>query len=345
MAKTKGSNPPNTELIYEDAGGVLHYFGEFIRGLFNEGYVSASDPETDITGKSSSGRRPSQQGEGSTGQSHIRQIFRDCSALWNSLPESCPIPLTDPPPTSKESVWAVKLKEGVVCSYYDLFMRCCINWGLSHGGFMPDGDCFPCESPCDCAGILIEYTTQSMQVNEEQELFVSNPVAGCTYLWEIESGGGSLSSGTGVSVTYTAPASNADCDQNVSIILSVGSQQCDSLQIAINGFTGTNVAYTILTCIYDRYCRIIGRFVQCTTSVHWNKYRCDGVYLAADVCYSISRTGGYPYWVCPDICEGTPPILTCEEGAVLNSCGDIGTVTDLRTPLMITQGCCPGPLL
>jgi len=253
MAKTKGSNPPLRELIYEDAAGEQHFFGEFFRMIFREGSISQRDPEIDITGQSQRGLRPTQQGEGTGDQKANRQAFSNCALLWNSLPEKCPVPLPDPPPTSLESVYQAKLDLGVVCSYYDLFMRCCMDFALAHGGAMPTNECFPCEEECDCEGISIGYTTQGMQVDEEQNLSVIGDQEGCTYNWSL-SGGGSLSSPTGTHVIYIAPSENPNCDENATITLSVEGITCDTLEIAVNENVGAEHAYGLWTgAIYQQW--------------------------------------------------------------------------------------------
>ena len=190
----------------------------------------------DILGKSSRGERPTQQGDGTTEQEKYRTAFQQCTVLWNSLPEECPAIVPDPPPTSKKSVWDAKLEHGVVCSYYDLFLRCCIKFALANDGAMPTDECFPCESNCDCTDISIGYTTQGMQVNEEQTLTVEGGVDGCVYAWGLV-GGGTLSGEEGDSVVYTAPATNPNCESNAVVSLSVGGAQCDSLYISINAET------------------------------------------------------------------------------------------------------------
>jgi len=200
-----------------------------------------------ILRRSNRGERPTQQGDGSEKQIPYREAFQNCVLLWNSLPAECPEVIPDPPPTSKASVWEAKLEHGVVCSYYDLFMRCCMGYAQAHGGAMPDGDCFPCEVVCDCEDILIGYTTQGMQVDEEQTLTVEGGVDGCVYSWAIISGGGELSAGTGTSVIYTASASNPDCDENATISLSVEENTCDTLEIAINAGPSGDIAYWVNT--------------------------------------------------------------------------------------------------
>jgi len=200
----------------------------------------------DIIGQSRRGERATEQGEGSEGQIPYRAAFQHCTELWNSLPEECPAVVPDPPPTSKKSVWDAKLEHGVVCSYFDLFMRCCIMFAQENGGAMPDGDCFPCESNCDCTNISIGYTTQGMQVNEEQTLTVEGGVDGCVYAWGLV-GGGTLSGEEGGSVVYTAPATNPNCESNAVVSLSVGDDRCDSLYISINAETGINPVVRIFT--------------------------------------------------------------------------------------------------
>lgn len=62
MAKVKGYNPPEQKFMYEDNSGVFHYMGEFLRGIFSDGYISPRDPDVDIIVKSRRGERPAEQG-------------------------------------------------------------------------------------------------------------------------------------------------------------------------------------------------------------------------------------------------------------------------------------------
>lgn len=345
MAKTKGSNPPVTEEIYTDAGGIIYYFGEFFRGLFREGFISPSDPGSDITGQSTRGMRPAQQGDGSAAQEVIRGRYKSCIALWHALPNLCPVPPIGPPSTSKESVWSAKTLHGVVCSYYDLFMRCCLKWARDHGGSMPDGDCFPCETPCICANATIEYTTGAMQVNEQQDLSVSDYFDFCVYDWEIISGGGSLSSGSGSTVTYTAPASNPSCIFNVSIRLSINGNQCDIVYIAINAHVPPVDAYKVLTCVQDRTCVDIAGRPHCFSYVDWYYFTCDGVFNGSqDFYHWFTYPASYEY-SCPWICDTFPDWLTCSDAVASVGGYSLGEVVDLRSPALIASGCCPEALL
>lgn len=218
MAKVKGYNPPETEFAYDDADGLRHYLGEGIRMVVGEGFISPRDLETDIIGKSRRGARPSQQGEGTVNQRKYRKAFKSCTILWNSLPEECPDPLPDPPPTTKESIWNEKLEHGVVCSYYDLFMRCCLKFALAHGGKMPDGDCFPCTPVEACDGVSIEYATQIIGFGKQLELSVDGAVEGFDYKWKITSGPGTLSRGN--------PEARALAD-----LIDVGETELDKINI------------------------------------------------------------------------------------------------------------------
>ena len=92
----------------------------------------------------------------------------------------------------------------------------------------------------------ISYTTLQMSVDEEQNLSVNVTTPGCgtpTYLWEITSGGGTLSSSSGSSITYTAPSSNAGCTSSPTIKLSCNAVEIDSITIAVNEDAVNDLAY------------------------------------------------------------------------------------------------------
>lgn len=102
-------------------------------------------------------------------------------------------------------------------------------------------ECTGDECGCVCGGEVIDYTTQQMEISTSQTLSVKNAKAGCTYTWEVSSGGGTIGS-AGTSVTYTAPSSNPDCAANATINLFCTNkagvpQNAGSLSIAINSTT------------------------------------------------------------------------------------------------------------
>jgi len=87
---------------------------------------------------------------------------------------------------------------------------------------------------CDCVGIEIGYTKDSMALSEAQTLQVSGGCESCVYDWEITAGGGSLSAESGAEVVYTAPASGHGCPGNTTIALSCKGEVCDTLVVTIN---------------------------------------------------------------------------------------------------------------
>ena len=379
MAKITGNNPPLSDWEYQDATGDDHYFGEFYRQGLKEAFPSLADPDTDITGQSSRGARPSQQGEGTPKQSEIRKIFQDCAALWNSLPEECPEPPTDPPTTSKASVWQAKQDFGVVCSYLDLFMRCCITFALDNEGAMPDGDCFPCGPGCTCDGISIGYTTLGMGVDEEQTLTVEGAIGDCTYQWAIVSGGGELSGAEGFAVIYTAPATNPNCVNNATITLSVNDEVCDSITIAINASTYTGQAVRIVTQI--EYPGASGGFLcwflegeylpntgECSEGyvslancrVRVDRFRCDGsLYSTCDADrqagFADMKDGDGNFYLCADeagraaacqLClDNTTYIYGCIAGPKSFAEYIANNPWDYRTEAQKAAGCCPEQFL
>lgn len=181
----------------------------------------------------------------------------------------------------------------------------------------------------DCGAAVIGYTTLEMACGEDQTLIVENPVDGCAYGWEVASGGGSLSSGTGLSVVYTAPSTNPSCEHNATIELSCGGV-CDTILISANWWTGGEPAYSVVatgcqphggTCdnpVCDAWCA--AKWCYCI-----EYYRCDGVYLPGTA-----------------MCPGAYWKSQCLFG--LETSGGVGAVADMRTSAMIAAGCCPREL-
>ena len=175
-----------------------------------------------------------------------------------------------------------------------------------------------CPGQCNCLGISIGYSTQSMGPSEEQTLTALGAVDDCYYEWEKFEGGGSLSGSSGASVIYTAPSENPNCADNAIITLSVNSVLCDSLSIAINMPDQTGPAYLDYS-----------ESVVCTGG-YCKKYV--GHYTCLD--FRSSRTFEscvYGGWIeCGEVadCGG------CETGVI-----------DIRTDAQKAAGCCPAGLL
>lgn len=83
-------------------------------------------------------------------QAKNRRCFQACVAAWNALPAECP-----PAPhcggvTTKESVYEWKQGRGVLSSYYDMFLRCCLGLCDDTGALVGDvNTCWPCPPEFD----------------------------------------------------------------------------------------------------------------------------------------------------------------------------------------------------
>ncbi|MBN2568121.1 MAG: hypothetical protein JXB42_01690 [Deltaproteobacteria bacterium] len=202
---------------------------------------------------------------------------------------------------------------------------------------------------CSCEEVSIGYTTQGMSADEEQELTVVGAVEGCVYNWAIASGGGSLSAETGISVTYTAPHTNPNCEQNPTITLSCGGEVCDTLEIVINAYgVDADVAYwkvdSAITedCYYydpDRY--------FCLRHVYMKSYNCKGEYLGIIQTWGGSVAPWFTY-SCDD-CYSYMDDNGLSEADVWASVAasgySAGEIIDKRTGPMTAAGCCAELLL
>jgi len=203
-------------------------------------------------------------------------------------------------------------------------------------------------SESGCKGV-IGYTTLQMSTSASQTLTVTGGDVGDTYTWTTTSG--SFDTDTGTLVVYTAPASNANCTSNPTITLTCGGNVVDTLQISVNAYTNMGkVAFRQICTGGPAYntsnCDNQGEYPICY--VAFRIYDCLGRDMRAlngypDPTCSIAmyeaQQGG-PDWcinsACADVDPGTPGC----------SCGWVeGVLYDVRTPDMITGGCCPAALL
>jgi len=215
------------------------------------------------------------------------------------------------------------------------------------------------ETCCACADdvITMTYTTQSMQVDEEQNLGIANygnRKANC-FSWEISSGGGSLSDAKGFTTTYTAPATNSECGDNPTIALLCDGAEIDTLEIAINGYVPGGRAYTYSSPCYPnkRGC------AQCTDPGHdgpsyhcwWGReYDCNGGVRSGNEWYTTPWAGAD---IQSHVCGGGSGgcglgVGSCE--CIGNSRDNYGiypeafdAYRDWRTGAMKTGSCCPIP--
>ena len=208
----------------------------------------------------------------------------------------------------------------------------------------------------------IGYTTQQMSVDEVQTLTVEWAVSGATYNWEITSGGGSLSSATGLSVDYTAPTTNANCTNNPNITLSTGGTVSDSLQLAVNSAGAWHALNwyrdaEINPTSFDECTQVSGTCTGCyitrVKKAKYSKIMCDGSNMFdEDHYYLCGSDSSCTYWdcqycaageQCPGSCAGKCPYPSDSEiiGNCINQCGSV----DVRTDSLKEQGCCPYQLL
>ena len=200
------------------------------------------------------------------------------------------------------------------------------------------------EAVCDGK---IGYTTLQMSVGDSQTLIVTGSSGG-TYGWAASSG--SIDA-TGLSVTYTAPSSNANCSSNPTITLTCGGNVVDTLQISINAYTNMGRAAFRQICTggpaYNTTnCDNQGEYPICYVS--FRVYDCLGRDMRAlngypdetcSIAMSVAQQGGPDSCInsaCADVDPGTPGC----------SCGwSEGVIYDVRTSDMIVGGCCPIDLL
>jgi len=333
MAKVKDQIYDGSEETYTDAGGVIHFFGELFRHIMPDSYPLPSLNPTGVTRKSPRGYKPSQQGPGSAAQRPWRECFVLCAERWDELPDECPEIPPCPARPSKDSVWMAKQAQGVMCSYYDLYMDCCLSScveisiegpdGVSYtGGSIPDvDDCWPCVPPCLESTLSISHTTTRMQVGESQQLTAHDSLFGdevpcCPtgdLSWEIIVGGGILEPDSGQSVLYIAPETNDGCTENPTIEVTDCCGRTAQLKLAVNQYSNTVPPNTAV---------FVG---ECTTSQEVTQ---------AEACAN-PECPGYPSCICYDktaslyakvyayFCDGTPVGAGVECGD--KDCGACGT--------------------
>jgi hypothetical protein len=202
-----------------------------------------------------------------------------------------------------------------------------------------------------CGGESIGYTTLQMSVSGSQTLTVVNPVTGKTYGWIASSG--SIDA-TGLSVTYTAPASNANCANNPTITLTCGGATTDTITIAINAYGASGIGCFCEitnpgTCYVEHYPSpdVISRIFWSGLYITKWALQCNGTvtllgYIGpiAGVCYCADPTS-----CCS--CEGAYRSALWHTGDCLCSTEDAftGLWGDCRSSWQKAAGCCPDQLM
>lgn len=238
MAKVTNQNIPAQEISNEIDDETYQYVGEQYRNVMSVGAPLAPDSEESIVRESSKGARPPSQGDGTPNQQPQREKFRACVEKWRTLPLNCAAAEPCYTGPTKESINTAREGYGLICSYYDLFMKCCLD-KLKDADAPYNADaansCFPdiCTSCPDTAEII--YTTLAMNPDEEQSLNPSPIVDGngClfSYTWDL-TGVGELVLTSPLGVIYKAPSSNPGC-LTATVTLSCGGEQLASITIDI----------------------------------------------------------------------------------------------------------------
>jgi hypothetical protein len=230
--------------------------------------------------------------------------------------------------------------------------------------------------------VSIGYTTQSMQVNEQQTLNAIAEGGYCgdlVYAWEIISGGGSLNTNEGAEVIYTAPATNPNCVNNPIITLKCNGVLRDNLKIAVNGSVYTGQAVKVLTHIAhpeasgDDMCKF-GKalpsggdgscpelYISAAYCTLWEcAYSCTGQPMPGFPCTSEKPTGWIrdgdgKWYLCDDEAGKAAACAMCMESTEYSNGCRTTQLTwnywidlspyDYRTEEQKAAGCCPEQLL
>ena len=372
MAKVKDQIRDRSEVSYIDAAGRTCYLDELFRHIMSDAYPLPSLNPTGVARRSSRGHNGPTQGNGSPEQLPYRMCFQECTDRWNALPDECPSLPACEQSSSKKKVWDARQAQGVMCSYFDLYMSCCMKSctkititgpggaSFSGGSIGSTEGCWPCE-PIDETGTLsIEYTTQQMRVNESQALTardsaVNGALRCCNehdIIWTVSSGGGSLSQSFGRSVTYTAPSANGDCLQNPTITLTDCFDRTASLQLAVNAVFSQDMAFQdghdclLGECIHDTNTGFptCGNGTLCMLQACYftrSQYLCDGteyeqLLFQGQSGWDPCHTDGYCYSILgANACDGDwhDADWWCAHKI------------DCRTVAQMAEGCCPEQLL
>lgn len=215
-----------------------------------------------------------------------------------------------------------------------------------------------CSSCGECPPPDLGFTSKQMSVSGTQNLTASGGAG--SYTWSIVSGGGSLSSQSGDSVTYTAPASNANCGSNPFIRVTDSCSNSTTLNLGVNAYTGKNwndTAYLVSYCVgpicqcYPDACQ--GNYYQrgfyYETSAGLNAYFCDGTpngspWGGGRGCNSCSSGCCGLYCAdcpCPTQCDTCAGRFASSGDSECREFSGAGQHKDKRDSGKLSDGCCP----
>jgi hypothetical protein len=210
-----------------------------------------------------------------------------------------------------------------------------------------DNNCTNC---VDCVGAghvpVVQYTSAQMAVGATQTFTVAGGGGG-PYLWSITAGKGTLSGGSGSTIVYTAPATNANCTGNPTLRVKDYCGNTKDTKLAINAYSGPESAVTQTgvqgICVPPgaSYCdgsTNVG--TGCTYQCCSNLYDCASAYQGKS---SSANCNGN--WYEPYACNDSPANCCGKCGAdCKTNCGPTAYL-DSRDPTMKGLGCCPALLL
>lgn len=352
MAKVKNQVYEGSEEAYTDANGWIYYTGEMIRHCLTDGYPLPSFDDQMVVRKSPGGFRNTQQGRGSQKQAPWRDCFSQCAERWNALPDVCPAAASCIKASSKKNIWDAKVAQGVMCSYIDLYMGCCMSYctevsitgpdgSIVKGGIIPADDfCWPCISPCLTSTLSISYTTAQMIAGNQQALYAHDSLFGDSVpccpdedlIWTIGVGGGYLNPATGPLVIYTAPSVNVNCSQNATIELHDCCGRSAAMEIAV-----TKVGDPAVRAMtkFERFeCTTSGGVAVCKKFHH--EYNCIGADIGNEAYVWCGYMGSAEDPDCHVV--GCPAIPNCLPPTSPD-------LVDYRTDEMLADACCPEEFL
>jgi len=126
--------------MFENPGDEL-FFGEVYRQILQEAWLPEGSEDWYVVGQARRATRPTQQGVTSPNltpdQEFVRRWFQSCASAWRELPwEFAPDRYCDNRWDRK--YWKVlKDSKGVMCSYYDLYMRNCLAYAFDNACLPP----------------------------------------------------------------------------------------------------------------------------------------------------------------------------------------------------------------
>jgi len=362
MATVKNQVYDGSEETYTDANGVIHYFGELFRHIMTDAYPLPLLNPRGVSRKSPRGHKPTQQGTGSPRQLIYRMCFSECAARWNSLPAECPEKGTCNLTSSKANVWDGKTSQGVMCSYLDLYMACCLSYcteititgpggsGASGGAIPEDLDCFPCPRGGGEGTLEIEYESNQLFFDQSMGLYAYDSLEGPGHeccegdeiTWSL-SGGGEINPTKGGSTTYKAPSSNGGCANNASITAQDACGRTATVEIAVT--SGTHGAGQMVGVEYSEgeiFCWPGTEFCQpcvlVNCAVIGQPFDCQG----ADVGAPCSMGGQISFCVSEDACWGGyfQPACYITQSMSLSEVLS-ASPKDFRNEAAKDAGCCP----